>query len=158
MSRYLSYEEAVQALEAVVERKGRDYVYQKPSVQWPEDDKWEVHFVGDGGNCLNWLPDGTPSCIVGQLVVDKGWLPGTPGDITDNESSEVTELFTELDIEVDEKTMQLLRLAQTNQDLGIPYGEAVDRAKDRWRYDTQLGWLHEEEPTMEDQFGQEEWA
>jgi hypothetical protein len=101
----LEFNEALTLLRNAVEEKGKEYIY-------PD---WE-------GDCHYFEGDGTPSCIVGYVLAAKGV---TKADLVDDQNEDSVH---ELGITADEKTETLLMGVQRWQDVGIPWGTALQKA------------------------------
>lgn len=119
----LTYDRAVELLERAVAERGVDYVY-------PEDEKAQYdphreqqcsYYVGNNGGFR-------PSCIIGmvidylglreQFLANRGLYEGNPG----------TNVLSALGVAFDKTTLSLLGEAQTQQDNGATWGDAVERA------------------------------
>lgn len=102
----ITYDEAVADLMAVVE--GREgYVY--------EPDPF----------CMYFNPDGSPSCIVGHVLVRHGITALQVGTLN---YSRAKRLSAEGVLDVDDRAENLLESVQGMQDKGIPWGEALTAA------------------------------
>lgn len=106
--RFISYDEAVGILNALVIEKGAEFVYSE-------------HYE----SCVNWDTQGQPRCIVGHLVGRKGWIPDLHSDHMTDNCTEVAVLFEDLSIDADDRTMGLLSRVQMEQDQNVPWGDAV---------------------------------
>lgn len=112
-NRRLDYDEAVGILNALVIDKGEGYVY-----------------TDEYTNCVNWDANtGEPRCIVGHVVAAKRWVPVLDvGMLSDFGGCAVETLVTGLRIDLDRRTLDLLRNVQGDQDQGVPWGRAVEAA------------------------------
>lgn len=111
----LSYDQALDLLRAQVEKKGADYVYTIPEVEVEGDSFFGV-------DC-RYFVDGQPSCIVGHVFADLG--------VSEQhvlEGSRPTQAAPDFVKMEDLKTEALLVVAQSYQDAGTPWGEAVEVA------------------------------
>lgn len=108
----LTYEQALEGLERAVAEKGEDYI--DPRVDAPD---------GDEGECMNWNPDGTPSCIVGHILSYHGGTKDSIGEGT------VLRLRDNKKLKADRLAYDLLAAAQDYQDRGMTWRDAVDIAK-----------------------------
>lgn len=110
----LTYDEARELLRRAVAEKGAYHVYK------PEQDTCQ-YFDGD-----------TPSCIVGLVLAYKGVrrIPDDPGHsgLIGNYLTFQT-LANSLDLPLDGRTIALLDRAQSNQDSGMRWGDAVIQAE-----------------------------
>jgi hypothetical protein len=102
----LSYEEALDLLNRAIAEKGADYVYQR---------------TADDDSCA-YFKNGEPSCIVGHVLAYKGV---TQEDLPENKN---TAIVIALRIAQDDRTERLLDSAQSYQDTGTPWGDAVKSA------------------------------
>jgi hypothetical protein len=115
----ITYDMALEALNAAVEEKGADYVYE-----------------GEGTFCA-YVASGEPSCIVGNALhrlgvsiptlvkMDKCAIGGSV--IT---SRKVLDVLEDSGFTLDGDVITLLSTAQTLQDDEVPWGEAVRAARD----------------------------
>ena len=138
----LTYEQALAELERLVEEKGADFVYQSPALVWDyaeneEGDEertgWHLGEPSDSnGDCINWLPDGTPSCIVGHLI--RHLFPDVEPtcEVMDDGPERTLKM---MGITADHDTLLLLYTVQCSQDNGATWGDAVEKAKEGlyWR-------------------------
>ena len=103
--------EARELLTRAVEEKGADYVY--PRVDNPD-------------GCL-YFESNAPSCIVGHVLAYKGMEPFE--DDAEYNASTVHSLRHRMLFEVDnDRTFEALRTAQTRQDSGSTWGDALRAA------------------------------
>lgn len=110
----IDFDAAVKLLEFAV--KGReDYVY---------DDRDNVN------RCQNWnvLKD-QPSCLIGTVLYDWG-VPKVELIMKNTLGSNVFR-----DFYADERVKSLFDVVQEYQDAGVPWGDCVDRALHRGKYD-----------------------
>lgn len=105
----LTYERAKELLLQVIEGR-EDYVYQNPNPEWPD-------------SCYNhW--NGKPSCLIGHAIAADGIdLVGEVGDELDAAGA-VRDSYRRWE----ENAVRLWTKAQTRQDGGVPWGEAVKDA------------------------------
>lgn len=119
----LTYDEALALLRKAVETNGADYVYPN----------WKETF-----GCRYFGSAGEPSCIVGHVLADKGVtlaeLSGLDecrsvraGSVANLDLSP-PELAKRGLIEADPRTVALLKEAQWQQDYGVAWGLAVEKA------------------------------
>jgi hypothetical protein len=113
-----TYEEAVQLLEKAVADRGADYVYAK------DPKALRTSFW----RCVNVFVDGTPGCIIGQILAYKGFWDQEGAALYEGTVT-VSDLIVEGVIEADDATAELLSAVQRNQDNGVSWGEAVSRAR-----------------------------
>lgn len=125
----LTYEQVLDELRAIVAEKGADYTY-------PKVDVADGDYGVKQGQCVYFDPkDGAPSCIVGH------WFALHDVDLSDedeglygdlNTGMNVTEIFKENDwvvpFTVDGNALTLLEVVQRQQDLGDPWGDALQLA------------------------------
>ena len=120
----VTYQQTLEAMRAAVEEKGEKYVYQRPK---------NPHIPGDKlGSCLNTSADGKePGCLVGnvfhRLGVPLEWL-FTPEIINNSAGGVISALRQREEYEFDEKSYKLLAEAQSLQDQGAPWGQALTNA------------------------------
>ena len=101
----LTYEEARALLARAVEEKGGDYVY--PDAEY---------------GCSYLWGDRTPACLVGHVFIYAGV---TPGDIEAHEGTQAAEVVSSLFPDTEDRVRAALRAAQTVQDNGGTWAEAV---------------------------------
>lgn len=106
----LDYDTALGLLFRAVEEKGEDFVYTPLGV--------DEH----GDSQCKYFEHGQPSCIVGH-VLDYMGIDSV------REGLGASFALRELGIEVDAATQHLLDEVQTQQDGGMPWGEALRRAQ-----------------------------
>jgi hypothetical protein len=107
----LGYEETKQLLQRAVEEKGADFIYT----------------TGDEGGCVYFETEShKPSCIVGHVLAYKGVTIDDIGEL--NFETEVEGLVDQDVLDVDFKTLALLRHAQTRQDQNTAWGTSVSEA------------------------------
>lgn len=118
MSTQITFEEALAGLEKAIAAKGPEYVYRPLLV-----DETEGRTA-----CMYFEPDtGAPSCIVGHVLADHGFTLESVGAANSEET--VKSLSARRILSLDERTETLLWQAQSRQDSGITWGEAVEHAK-----------------------------
>lgn len=124
----LNLAEARQLLARAVENRGEEFVYDKDQY---------------GGVCAYFDPsDGTPGCIVGQVLSFKGvtletfinWAETYRAESDHTyapnlNTSGVTDLVDYHFIDADNQTLEYLALAQSRQDTGATWGQALRRAE-----------------------------
>lgn len=112
----ITYNDALVLLARAVEEKGADYVYDS----------------GEEVDCVYFKKDESeqwqPSCIVGHVLAYRGVEADTLVGLDINDDSTYS-LVQKKIIDVDHKTDVLLGEAQKHQDLGIPWGVAVEKAR-----------------------------
>lgn len=124
-----SFNVVAETLTALVEEKGADYVYERPA---------------DGSNCAYTTPEGAPSCIVGHVIerlnpvafkkIAKNEWEGDTGEdgaeyvYPQDVNAKSIELSYHVNLGFDDKTWNLLEMAQHYQDAGKPWGQAVESA------------------------------
>lgn len=127
----LTYEQAVQYLNEAVQLKGEDYIYQHHSRL--DDEGNEI-----GPSCL-YAHNGKPDCIVGHVLAKAGvpielmeWSQATDesGGIQnpysyDQAQSVLYRLHRDGLLYTGKATRKLLALAQSRQDQGSTWGQAV---------------------------------
>lgn len=125
-------EDAVKAIEKVVEERGVDYVYQAPKpANW---DTYAATYLEEGEpiefdplveNCRYRDEEGNPSCIIGKVVAAEY---GTDALNTLHEGMTVRaqDIFTTLSPEV----QRVLSAAQQEQDARKPYGVVLAAVKE----------------------------
>lgn len=114
----ITYDKALEALNAAVAERGADFVY-------PDEERHE------GVTCQYRKPDGTGSCIVGMALILLGvpaeeipaW--GTPGQSSFDLLWELRERGI---ITFDRAASDLFSEVQDRQDCGTPWGQAVTEA------------------------------
>lgn len=121
----VTYDETLAALKAAVEEKGAAYVYER-------EEHPEPGLCSPQGACLNTSADGTKTgCIVGNALVRLGvslkWL-ALAENINCSSGGILSKLRHEEKFRFDTDAGALLAEAQSLQDNGIPWGEAVDQA------------------------------
>lgn len=99
------FEEAKQILTELVAQKGADYVYENR-----DDDGHDI--------CLYFTEDGAPSCIVGNYLSNKGY---GPEDVLEGTGADALYLLSG----APRITKALLKFVQEQQDVGVPWGDAV---------------------------------
>lgn len=78
---------------------------------------------GGSGNCVYFEDDGTPSCIVGHAFADVLRAVAVDGD------SYNAEPVSALPLDFTKRALAYLNAAQTAQDGGQPWGEALEAAE-----------------------------
>jgi hypothetical protein len=123
------------AIEKAVEDRGGDFVYplagmhrdaaDLPLRQARLDSDWWI----EGRSCAYFLPDGKPACIIGQALANLGY---EEADLTRGQRFAASEMFDhipdlESDMDVEEQTRLLYAMdqAQSAQDGGNSWGEAL---------------------------------
>jgi hypothetical protein len=104
----ITYYEALRGLIDAVKLKGEDYVY------------------GEELEMCSYVRHDGPSCIVGHLMINT--LGVDPLSIRKYEGTDAGYAMASLGFEMDDDTMNLLTEVQRMQDLGTPWGEAVQVA------------------------------
>lgn len=125
----LDTERALALLDAAVADRGADYIYTPP---WGE-----AVVNGDGTLCLYWHRSavdssdaGQPGCIAGHVY----HAAGVSGEwLSRNERIDATTVGQRLNdttiLAVTEGARYILNVAQSEQDAGVPWGEAVAYAR-----------------------------
>jgi hypothetical protein len=132
----------IEKLEAVVNELGADFVYRDPVGKTWHDRKRELEaelgrelkadtdLVRVSVNCkyVHQDPDGEnrPGCIAGRVMLADG---ATYEDLKRNEAIKASIVADNLEMPYDEQANTTLHIAQTMQDRGFTYGEALERAK-----------------------------
>jgi hypothetical protein len=104
----LRYDDAVEQLRKAVEVRGPDFVY---------PDEWRSPY----GTCLYFRADGSPACIVGQVISQLS------DEVLLIESS-VRVVALKAGIDMDADAEALLQRAQNWQDHGATWGDAIANA------------------------------
>ncbi|MER5754394.1 hypothetical protein [Streptomyces sp. NPDC002088] len=116
----LSLEETKELLARAVEEKGRDYVYK------------QVQVDSDGSTLCAYFDPATkcPSCMVGHVLAYKGLtFDRLVNEDGDRNTFASVEALSDLGvISIDNPTLALLTVVQTEQDGGMTWGDAVDEA------------------------------
>lgn len=113
-------EKVLPLFEKAVADRGADFEYPKDNEDW----------IDDNDQCLYFLKDGTPACIIGVVLHELGQ---GPDDVTEGMGADLQPL---IEFEFDDKAKFLAERAQSYQDNGYTWGEAVKLAKrDVERYD-----------------------
>lgn len=128
--KHISYEDAVLILKQAVEERGSDWIYPDPNIcptcKW-DDEECEWHA---SAGCRYFRTSGGPACLVGEFIY-RALEPSdyTPAHLeTEHASSVLGQLGGVL--EIDERTTELLVVAQQMQDSGQPWGASLARAID----------------------------
>ena len=115
MQKIQSVEHVIELLENAVKDRGADWVY---PLEWKHRD----------GPCRYFI-DGKPGCIIGHVIYQLG---GGPDDVEEGEGVFGLEVWNRvLEISDDYKILEILEIlstAQTAQDYGTSWGEAVAAA------------------------------
>lgn len=132
----ITYERALLTLHGLV--AGREhYVYPRSAggdcMYFEDGNPIEVD---ENDNVIVPSEYGAPSCIVGHALAKWGVtyddLPEIAddgdGDSMDPNTCGINRFARGLELEIEPKAMEFLLRAQSNQDLGAPWGEALDRA------------------------------
>lgn len=136
----LTRENVAERLAAAVEKNGADYIYPATPEEFLYDDETETYKPS-----CEYVRDGAPSCLVGHVLADLGLpldtlrkydeTPGGTGAYT-----LIRDLLAEGAIEIEgfdgrdyglarQPVVNLLTDAQSHQDGGKPWGEAVALAQ-----------------------------
>lgn len=119
-----NFETVVSKLQAIVDAKGADHVYQQR----------ENGVTGDKG-CM-YVYGGQPDCLVGHLLVELG-VPGADLDYLNPDREEISEipihaaeqrLEGKYGISFSPSASSLLSEVQSRQDRGYAWGEALTRS------------------------------
>jgi hypothetical protein len=133
----ITLEEAEALLSRAVEERGADYVYRIPVI--------------DGESTCSYFDQATqaPSCIVGHVLAYKGLtFMDLSGEGLNTYAN--VEALSDLEvIKVDNETLALLHIAQSEQDAGMPWGRVVEEALKTYE-DTAKGYETEgyDEPSL----------
>jgi hypothetical protein len=121
MSITLSYTQAVELAELAVENVGADHVYRRALFLTTD-----VPQLGGNKFCAYFTPLGEPSCIVGHILHHLGV-------VMDSRSMEnftgIMVLIEQGFVVADHQTKLFLTELQNLQDVGTPWGKALERAK-----------------------------
>lgn len=133
MNMQMTKDEVQGILREIVDKVGEDHVYEQPTYQGYDeytDDPVEVK----AEECYYSNPDGTPGCLVGQLLArefpeyykeihyiewDKTKKNGTPP------KAEPVYCLPEISIKFTDDALVHLERVQNMQDLGASWGEAI---------------------------------
>jgi hypothetical protein len=136
----LTYERAVELLKEIVAGR-EDYAYKAPipSLEDLDLDSEELEYyeehpeaLEDVAECLYVNPDGTPSCIVGHLLVGKLGVPAER--VKPHEGASARAVASTLGVTPDEEEYGvsvvglLLNQVQGHQDRGMSWGKALELA------------------------------
>lgn len=121
-------------LDKVVGSAGPDHVYDRTRRLWGEDDEY---FLGRqqevlidpvaGGTCGYFYADGSPACIVGQVLS----IVGVTADQVGTENKQPVGPVTEfLELPWTDDAIRVAMAAQNTQDRGRSWGEALREARD----------------------------
>jgi hypothetical protein len=121
----VTFKETLEAMKAAVSEKGDEYVYER-------QEHPNVGLHGSLGVCLNTTPDGKKTgCIVGDVLhrlgVSLTWL-GCGENINNSAAGLLSKLRHEELYDFDRNSLLLLSEAQSLQDTGTPWGEALSKA------------------------------
>jgi hypothetical protein len=105
---FLRYDDAVEHLRKAVEVRGADWVY---------PDEWRTPYE----TCQYFLADGSPACIVGQVISQLS-------DEAPVSNTSLKIVASLAGIEVDADAEALLQRAQNWQDHGATWGESIANA------------------------------
>lgn len=131
-----TYEEVLADLRAIVQGR-EDYVY-VPAFGKVDPNPWD-------NTCTYTTQDGAPSCIVGHVIAvefpdllpairKEEWYYVDRADPEDTEHEPLTEGVGSLSqtfsvtIDWEPKALALLSYVQSQQDVGTPWGEALEKA------------------------------
>jgi len=118
----LTMERTLELLDAAVTERGADFVYPE---EWKVPS--QIFSSTPGGDCV-YVHDGKPACIVGWVLHTHGV---TIEQLRQLEGDSVYALLLHLQpvLEVEPGVGTVLREAQNQQDVGRPWGVAVERAR-----------------------------
>lgn len=119
----ITVDSVTRGLRALVEEKGEDFVYQ------------ERQLTADSASRCVYVHDGKPDCIVGQFLAAQG-IPLERLEKADeacfNSGAPAAMLLGQLEdenlVQAESRAVEILRVAQSLQDLGRPWGAAVEAA------------------------------
>lgn len=126
----ISYEDAVLILKEAIEERGSDWVYPDPNIcptcKW-SDEECEWHTAS---GCRYFRASGGPACLVGEFI--HRTLDPTDYMAAHLETEHAKAVLFQLSgvLEIDERTEELLAVAQQMQDSGQPWGDSLTRAID----------------------------
>lgn len=113
----LTFDQAKALLERAVEEKGKDFRYTQPKDEWGH------------GVCVYFDPDTkAPSCLVGHVLSYVGVTADIVESSLTNFSTDVDDLYEKGVLKADGETLMLLTLAQSEQDEGNTWGDALEEA------------------------------
>ena len=87
-------------------------------------DNCDWHLDGDG-SCLYYSEDGSPSCVIGHYANDVLEVDDSPSHL---EGKAPEEFLAHHGVQVDEIALHFLKRLQSNQDSGLPWHKALDKA------------------------------
>lgn len=128
MAKKIGVRKVKRKLRQIVNARGYEYVYERPTY---EDERGDLR---ESDSCVYGDQQGTPSCLVGQLLAEilpekyrninqdewRGYSPYSPsiGTLLQGELEGIFETDAE----------RILIHAQDNQDSGMSWGESLDAA------------------------------
>lgn len=121
--RKVSYKQFMEAMEAAVAERGEDYIY--PKFEGEADD-----YHDSNGLCRYSLEDGTPACIIGEVLnrLNPEWLP--PHDLIRGATSVLSDIGPEAFYRRDYgRIVTAATEAQSSQDRGNTWGDALRTAR-----------------------------
>lgn len=130
--KHIGYEDAVLLLKEIVADRGEDWVY--PNYNECREcyglsrANAENTYCGWHNNdgCRYFTPEGQPACLVGEFI--HRTLQPEEYERFPLEGITAPEAFKYLPLDVDERTLSLLLVAQQRQDTGHSWGDALSRA------------------------------
>lgn len=120
----ITFDSAVAALHKAVASKPEGYIYTNPR----GDQAGATSYGGPTVSCDYFTEEGEPSCAVGFVLSEHGVSSdvirdrGLSGHFAQNLLSS---LRHDIQLEIDDRTITLLSHVQSEQDRGVPWGEAV---------------------------------
>lgn len=125
----ITYDEVFTRVVAAVNERGRLYVNSAPIVAGHPDFDPDLAGKDQGWEtCRYFMPDGSPSCIVGVALAGELAESGvTPGSKS-NERGIFQLLAKDVEIPLTARAIRFLWRLQSMQDHGKPWGEALDTA------------------------------
>lgn len=109
---------ALELLEEVVTEHGSETVYQKAITAWTNGTE----------RCVYTVDDGSPSCLVGHVLVRAGITAERIDEMGINEGTSARNLYLHFD-GIERDASKVLQAAQAVQDQGRPWGEALEAAR-----------------------------
>jgi hypothetical protein len=82
------------------------------------------HLDGEG-SCLYYSEDGSPSCVIGHYANDVLEVEDSPSHL---EGKSPEEFLAHHGVQVDELALYFLKRLQSNQDAGMPWSRALEKA------------------------------
>ena len=129
--KHIGYEDAVLLLKEIVTDRGPEWVYPnfdscRDCAEAEPGEGYCSWHMRDG--CRYFTAEGAPACIVGEFI-SRTLQPEEYNSIY-LEGRIAKEALNYLPLEVDDRTLHLLSVAQARQDEGTSWGESLTRAID----------------------------